>query len=241
MTVVSTTTAASFATHRRNRVSRRCTVKGFAVSGPAAWSTTVRWAAAAAAPSGRRYQLIETSCVYNFYVCTVVHTTAKIITITSVAHVARSDACVSVQSATAAVHVVFSSPRVTPRLVRCPRTTGQVLVPAAVVRQAAVATVSIVRLLLLLLVVIGVTVRAHADVRRSFVTLLLLLLLRLVVMMRHRRRLLVIAAVMLLLLLWLVMLIMWHNSCVLVVGRLASVTQQGGTSLATATRLRLVV
>lgn len=235
MTVVSTTTAASFATHRRNRVSRRCTVKGFAVSGPAAWSTTVRWASA---PSGRRYQLIETSCVYNFYVCTVVHTTAKIITITSVAHVARSDACVSVQSATAAVHVVFSSSRVTPRLVRCPRTTGQVLVPAAVVRQAAVATVSIVRLLLLLLVVIGVTVRAHADVRRSFVTLLLL---RLVVMMRHRRRLLVIAAVMLLLLLWLVMLIMWHNSCVLVVGRLASVTQQGGTSLATATRLRLVV
>lgn len=238
MTVVSTTTAASFATHRRNRVSRRCTVKGFAVSGPAAWSTTVRWAAA----GRRRYQLIETSCVYNFYVCTVVHTTAKIITITSVAHVARSDACVSVQSATAAVHVVFSSSRVTPRLVRCPRTTGQVLVPAAVVRQAAVATVSIVRLLLLLLVVIGVTVRAHADVRRSFVTLLLLLLLRLMVMMRHRRRLLVIAAVMLLLLLlWLVMLIMWHNSCVLVVGRLASVTQQGGTSLATATRLRLVV
>lgn len=238
MTVVSTTTAASFATHRRNRVSRRCTVKGFAVSGPAAWSTTVR-RSAAAAPGGRRYQLIETSCVYNFYVCTVVHTTAKIITITSVAHVARSDACVSVQSATAAVHVVFSSSRVAPRLVRCPRTTGQVLVPSAVVRQAAVATVSIVRLLLLL-VVIGVTVRTHADVRRSFVTLLLLL--RLVVMMRHRRRLLVIAAVMLLLLLlWLVMLIMWHNSCILVVGRLASVTQQGGTSLATATRLRLVV
>lgn len=237
MIVVSTTTAASFATHRRNHVSRRCTVKGFAVSGTAARSTTVRRTAAA---GRRRYQLIETSCVYNFYVCTVVHTTAKTITITSVAHVVRSDAATAVQSATATVHVVFSSPRVTPRLIRCPRSTGQILVTSAVVRQATVATVAIVRLLLLL-VVISVAVGAHAYVRRSFVTLLLLLL-RLMMMMWNRRRLLMIAAVMLLLLLlWLVMLIMWHNSCILVVGRLASMAQQGGTALATATRLRLVV
>lgn len=234
--VVSTTTAASFATHRRNHVSRRCTVKGFAVSGYAARSTTVRRTAAA---GRRRYQLIETSCVYNFYVCTVVHTTAKTITITSVAHVVRSDAATAIQSATATVHVVFSSPRVTPRLIRCPRSTGQILVTSAVVRQATVASIAIVRLLLLL-VVISVAVGAHAYVRRSFVTLLLLL--RLMMMMRYRRRLLMIAAVMLLLLLlWLVMLIMWHNSCILVVGRLASMAQQGGTALATATRLRLVV
>lgn len=152
---MSTTTSASFATHRRNHVSRRSTVKGFAVSGSAATtrSTTVR------RPAGRRrrYQLIETSCVYNFHVCTVVHTTAKIITITSVAHVARSDAAATVQSATAAVHVVFSSSRVTPRLIRCPRTTGQILGSSAVVRQAAVATVAIIRRLLLL-IVLGVAV-----------------------------------------------------------------------------------
>lgn len=231
--VVSTTTAASFATHRRIHVSRSCVVKGFAVSGSAAtWSAAVRRSTA----RGRRYQLIQTSCVYNFYVCTVVHTTAKIITITSVAHVAGPDAAAAaVQSAAAAVHVVFSSPRVAPRLIRCPRSTGQILVASAVVRQAAVAAVAVVRLL----VVVGVAVRAHADVCRSVIALLLLLLM---VMMRHRSRLLlVIAAVMLLLLLWLVMLIMWHNCCILVVRGLASVSQQGGAALATATGLRLVV
>lgn len=231
--VLSTTTAASFATHRRIHVSRSCVVKGFAVSGSAAatWSAAVRRSAGTA--RGRRYQLIQTSCVYNFYVCTVVHTTAKIITITSVAHVAGPDAAAAaaVQSATAAIHIVFSSPRVAPRLIRCPRTAGQILVASAVVRQAAVAAGAVVRLL----VVVGVAVRAHADVCRSVIALLLLM-----VMMRHRRRLLlVIAAVMLLL--WLVMLIMWHNCCILVVRRLASVSQQGGAALATATGLRLVV
>lgn len=230
--VLSTTTAASFATHRRIHVSRSCVVKGFAVSGSAAtWSAAVRRSATTA--RGRRYQLIQTSCVYNFYVCTVVHTTAKIITITSVAHVAGPDAAAAaVQSATAAVHVVFSSPRVAPRLIRCPRATGQILVASAVVRQAAVAAVAVVRLL----VVVGVAVRAHADVCRSVIALLLLM-----VMMRHRRRLLLLVIAAVMLLLWLVMLIMWHNCCILVVRGLASVSQQGGAALATATGLRLVV
>lgn len=135
-----TTTAASFATHRRNHVSRNRWI---------VVNLIIRISTTGTAPmrrsTRRRDHLIQTSCVHNLHVgiCTVVHTTAKTITITTVAHV-RPNASTSAAvhgSAAGSVHVIFSPPGVPSRLIRCPWTRRlllllaiQILIPTAVVR-----------------------------------------------------------------------------------------------------------
>lgn len=102
--------------------------------------------------------------------CTVVHTTAKTSTITTVAHVRPHGSCTAVQSSTAAaaaIHVVFPSSSMTSRLIRYPRTrrlrlllTVKILVPTTVVRQAAIAI--FVRLIVVN-TVSGLVCRSHAH------------------------------------------------------------------------------
>lgn len=194
--------------------------------------------------SRRRDQLIETSCVHNLDVriCTVVHTTAKTITITTVAHVRPNASCTAVKGTTAAaaaVHVVFSSPSMTSRLIRCPRSRRlllavKILVPAAVVRQAAIARTIVVRLVMVSTAP-GLVSRSHAYGTGRVSRVVALLLLLLVVMMR-------LWMIAIMLLLRLIMLIVWHNRWVLVIS-FSTVSQQRGvfTTATSTARLLLIV